>query len=467
MTLTAGHDLVVVANRLPVQAPGPSGPWGTSPGGLVRALGSSLPPGTAWVGWAGFVDVAPAPFQHAGLHLVPVPLSPAEHERCYEGFANATLWPLFHSALRPPEIEPTWWDAYVTVNQRFADAVADVAAPDAVVWVHDYHLMLLPAMLRRQRPDVRVGFFLHIPFPPTELLQRLPWREDLLRGLLAADVVGLQRQADVENLTRASLRLLDDAVDESPWLMLGEHAVHLDAHPISIDSVEFEELARRPDIIGRARELRAQLGDPTTLLVGVDRLDYTKGIDARLRTFGALLDEGRLDPATCTLVQVAVPTRGGVEAYANERQAVERLVGELNGRHSRIGAPVVTYLHRSLPVEELVALYLAADVLLVTPFHDGMNLVAKEFVASRVDGRGVLVLSEFAGAADELHDALVVNPFDEQAVADAVVRAAWMPEAEVRARMVRLRTVVAGRSVGRWANRFLGLLDGKALARAS
>ena len=376
----------------------------------------------------------------------------------YDGFANDTLWPLYHDAIRASTFEQEWWDAYVRVNERFAEAAASVAARGATVWVHDYHLQLVPGLLRQSRPDLRIGFFLHIPFPPHELFTRLPWREEILRGILGADVVGLQRRGAVENLVGVSRRLLE-VQGAVRGLMVEGRRVEVGDFPISIDVAEFEEMARRPRTQAHAVRLRARLGDPDTVLLGIDRLDYTKGIDVRLEAFRDLLASGELDRRRCALVQVAVPTRERIEHYADERRRVEQLVGEINGEFSRLGYPVVHYLHQNVPMEELSALYQTGDVMLVTPLRDGMNLVAKEYAASRVDGTGVLVLSEFAGAADELSEALLVNPHDREAVRRAMVDAASMDPHEAQRRMAAIRAVIKANDVDHWARTFLSRLD--------
>ncbi len=455
----SGHDLVIVANRLPVHHETGDSPWEPSPGGLVRAmLGVIRTRQGAWVGWSGLADDVATPFQHDDIPLVPVPLSADEVAEYYDGFANDTLWPLYHDAIRAPTFEQEWWESYVSVNERFAEAAAGASSEGAVVWVHDYHLQLVPAMLRERRPDLRIGFFSHIPFPPQELFMRLPWREEILRGILGADVVGMQRRGAAENLVQCSRRLLD-AQGAVPGLTVDGRRIEVGAFPISIDVAEFEELAARPRTRAHAERLRARLGDPDVVLLGIDRLDYTKGIDVRLEAFRDLLASGDLDRRRCALVQVAVPTRERIEHYADERRRVEQLVGEINGEFSRLGYPVVHYLHQNVPMEELSALYQVGDVMLVTPLRDGMNLVAKEYAASRVDGGGVLVLSEFAGAADELGDALLVNPHDREAVRAAMVDAATMDPEEARRRMASIRAVVRANDVGRWAQGFLGRLD--------
>ena len=454
-------SLVIVANRLPVTRASSDDRWETSPGGVVSALSSALVrrDGT-WVGWTGTIDDDPGSFTHDGMHLEPVALSDVDVEYFYEGMSNATLWPLFHDAIRPPIIDERWWLNYVDVNRRFAERTARVAPPGATTWIHDYQLMLTPAMLRELRPDLRIGFFLHIPFPPIELFDRLPWKVDLLEGMLGADLIGMQRQGGVENVLTASERHLDATIDDG--VVLGGRRIRVETHPVSIDVDAVLELADRPKIERDMAALRSRLGDPDVVLLGVDRLDYTKGIDARLESLYDLLDSGRLDPESTVFVQVAVPSREGVEEYTEIRESIRRLVGSINGRFGRLGAPVVHYLEQSLDLAQLVVLYRIADVMLVTPWRDGMNLVAKEYIASRLDGSGTLVLSEFAGAAEALTEALLVNPYDTIALRDVIVKAAAMTDgdrAEVRRRMAALRNEVRTHDVHAWVNGFLESLD--------
>ena len=463
-----GYDLVVVANRLPVDfSVGADGEvdWQRSPGGLVSALEPVMQENDgAWVGWSGAPDLAHDPFEADGMMLVPVTLSASEIRRYYEGFSNDTLWPLYHDVIAPPAYHRQWWEAYRRVNQRFAEAAAEQAARGGVVWVHDYQLQLVPKMLRDLRPDLRIGFFDHIPFPPVELFQQLPWRRSILEGLLGADLVGFQRGGDASNFVRAVRRLTDhptrgsvvsmDADDGTPG-----RRVRAAAFPISIDTTKFDELARSPEVQARAQEIRDDLGDPEVVMLGVDRLDYTKGIRHRIKAYGEILQDGRIDAEHTTLVQVASPSRENVGAYQELREHVEGLVGRLNGEFGEIGHSAIHYLHHSYPPDEMAALYLAADVMLVTSLRDGMNLVAKEYVAARSDLGGVLVLSEFTGAADELAPGpLLVNPHDIDGMKDTIVAAASMDPKEKRRRMRRLRRKVMADDVAKWSTTFLGVL---------
>jgi trehalose 6-phosphate synthase len=450
------RPIIVAANRLPVMRTDEG--WTSSPGGLVRALLPMLraTSGT-WVGWTGDPDDAPEPFRAEGVNLHPVAISTEEIELYYEGFSNDALWPLYHDALRDSTYDTQQWEAYRDVNDRFAATLADIAAPDSIVWIHDYQLQLVPAMLRTRRPDVTIGFFLHIPFPPYELFSRLPWRRELVEGLLGCDLVGFQRPTGAANFVASAEQLVQ--VDHRDDVIVGAtHNTRVGAFPISIDVGEVEEMAAGRATRQRTSRIRTRLGDPEVILLGVDRLDYTKGIGLRLQAFAALLESGQLDPEQHIMIQVATPTREGVEHYQDERHEIERLVGEINGRFSRIGLPVVHYLYRTLDYDELIALYRAGDVMLVTPFRDGMNLVAKEYCAAHIDGDGVLVLSEFAGAADELIDAVLVNPHDDVALQQAIRTAVEMHRHERRARMEALRTQIRKSDLQGWADRFMAAL---------
>jgi trehalose 6-phosphate synthase len=455
-------EFVVVANRLPVdveELPDGSQRWKQSPGGLVTAIAPMLRSREgAWVGWPGTPDVELDPFVDGGMQLHPVSMSEQEVEDYYEGFSNGTLWPLYHDVIVPPAYHRHWWQAYVKINKRFAAATAEVAAQGATVWVQDYQLQLLPAMLRELRPDLRIGFFLHIPFPPTELFMQLPWRRRIVEGLLGADLVGFHTPGGARNFRLLAARLADgQAGPGRNEVTFKDRVVKLGAFPISIDSKALDELAAQPEVLERAKQLRSDLGDPDKVVLGVDRLDYTKGIVVRLRAFEELLVEERIDEST-VMIQIATPSRERVEHYTRMRNDIEQTVGRINGAYSRVGHPVLHYLHQSLPREELVAFFAAADVMLVTPLRDGMNLVAKEYVASRHDEGGVLVLSEFAGAAIELKDAVLVNPHDTDGVKDALHTALTMDPAEAKRRMRAMRRQVLTHDVDRWARSFLDAL---------
>src|SRR5690349_403392 len=423
------HSFVVVASRLPVdRVEGPDGrtEWQRSPGGLVTALEPVMrEAGGAWIGWSGDAGPAPGAFEADGLHLVGLGLSETEVRQFYEGFCNATLWPLYHDVISAPQLH------------------------------------LVPRMLREQRGDVRIGFFNHIPFPGYEIFAQLPWRRQVVEGLLGADLLGFQRRADATNFGRACRRAVGLATRGSTIRVSepgGSREVQAAAFPISIDAKGLGEIARRDEVRKRSAQICDALGEPGLVLLGVDRLDYTKGILHRLRAYGELVAAGRLGPRP-VLIQVASPSRERVEAYQTLRDEVEVMVGRINGEHGEVGYSPVHYLHQSYPREEMAALYLAAEVMLVTPLRDGMNLVAKEYVACRNDENGTLVLSEFTGAADELAGAFGVNPHDIEGMKDAIVRAATVSPAEARRRMRAMRRRVREHDVARWAASFLDTLS--------
>jgi len=467
-------DFVVVANRLPVdleRLPDGSTTWKRSPGGLVTALEPLLRRRRgAWVGWPGVVgeeyDGDEEPIDQDELRLQPVRLSAKDVADYYEGFSNATLWPLYHDVIVKPLYHREWWDRYVDVNRRFADAASRAAAPGGTVWVQDYQLQLVPKMLRALRPDLTIGFFLHIPFPPIELFMQLPWRTEIIEGLLGADLVGFHLSGGAQNFLFLARRLVGANTSRGSVgvrsrfgeVQLESRTVQVGAFPISIDSRALDEAARDRNIRRRAREIRTELGNPRKILLGVDRLDYTKGINVRLKAFSELLAEGRAKRDDTVLVQLATPSRERVESYQILRNDIERQVGNINGEYGEVGHAVVHYLHRPVPRDELIAFFVASDVMLVTPLRDGMNLVAKEYVACRSDLGGALVLSEFTGAAAELRQAYLVNPHDLEGVKDAIEAALNQPVEEGRRRMRSMRRQVLAHDVDRWARSFLDAL---------
>lgn len=451
--------LIVIANRLPVRriGAGTGATWQRSSGGLVTAMQPVLRRRTSvWVGWSGSAGRAPTPFVHERLSVKPIALTEREVELYYHGFCNRTLWPLFHDAIRTPEFDRATWDAYIEINQRYARGAARIARRRDLVWVHDYQLMLVPRMLRELRPDLRIGFFLHIPFPPEELFAWLPWRQVLTRGVLGADLVGFQTQADAQNFSRVARRFAPAEGTDAEVHIQGRK-VQVGTFPISVDFKEFERMAMVGAVQRRASAIRGHLGKRKVLL-SVDRLDYTKGIESRLNAFEELLRRGQLSVQDAVLVQIAVPSREDVSDYRDMRTRIEQIVGRINGEYSHPGMVAVHYFRRSVTPEELVAYYRAADVMVVTPLRDGMNLVAKEYVAARFDNTGALILSEFAGASRELRRALLVNPRDLTGFATTLQSAMNIDREDARRRMLIMRMIVRRHDVHDWAENFLEAL---------
>ncbi|GAA2627601.1 alpha,alpha-trehalose-phosphate synthase (UDP-forming) [Paractinoplanes durhamensis] len=455
-------SLVVVANRLPLDdnvAPDGACEWRRSPGGLASALHAILESTPAtWVGWGGGVGPAPALADIGTLRLRPVALTEDELRGYYEGFANSTLWPLYHDAVETPVFDRGWWETYRTVNRRFAEAAAEVAEPGAAVWIQDYHLQLVPQLLRELRPDLLIGFFMHVPFPPPELFMQLPRRVELLRGMLGADLVGFQRPQAAHNVAQLAGKLLgakgaDDAI------LVDGRVVRTGAFPVSIDVTEMEALSARPYVLNQARQLRHDLGPHKRVLLSVDRLDYTKGIEHRLTAYSELLRDGRVKVRDTVMVQVAVPSRERVESYRGLKDRIEREVGRINGEYGRVGEPAIHYLNQPFDRADLAALYQTADVMVVTPLRDGMNLVAKEYVAARADDTGALVLSEFAGAANELEDAFQVNPHDVDGLKETLLQALDAAPADLSRRMSAMRAHITENDIHAWARAYLTALD--------
>jgi trehalose 6-phosphate synthase/phosphatase len=454
--------LLIVSNRLPVSARVTADGLRIVPssGGLA----SGLRPwhersGSLWFGWPGDVSAA-TPAQKEQLDqclrqrgIVPVQLTDEQVDRYYHGFANRVLWPVFHYLIDRVPVETAGWDAYREVNEAFAEAVADAYRPDDTIWVHDYQLMLLPALLRKRIPHARIGFFLHIPFPSSEVFRILPCRHEILNGLLGADLIGLHTFAYMRHFV-TSLLHVDGVEADIDRLRVGGREVRVGVFPMGVDAAAFAGLAADPDVRARVDAIRRDAAG-RRIVLGVDRLDYTKGIPRRLMALEHMLERDPDLSDGMRYIQVAVPSRGEVDSYRRFRKEVEERVGRINGTYGTLRSLPVHYVHQSVSPQDLVALYCAADVMLVTPLRDGMNLVAKEFVASRVDEDGVLVLSEFAGAAAELNGAVTVNPYDPESVADSVHRALSMSIEERQTRMRTLRRRVVEHDVHAWAGAFV------------
>ena len=463
--------LLIVSNRLPVTASAAGGTVRLVPGegGLATGLRSWHEQSSGqWIGWPGDVSRLSDPERQTldrqlrEQSIIPVHLSAEAVERYYNGFSNRVLWPLFHYLIDHVPVDASGWDAYRTVNEIFADTVAREYRTGDSIWVHDYQLMLLPAMLRARLPAAAVGFFLHIPFPSSEVFRTLPWRREILAGLLGADLLGFHTFAYLRHFV-ASLLHVDGVETDIDRVRVNDRYVQLGVFPMGVDAARFAALARDPVVIEQAATIQRDAGG-RQIVLGVDRLDYTKGIPRRLEAIERLLARDPDLAERMRFIQVAVPSRGEVDAYQRFKRQVEERVGRINGASGRLGSAPVHYVHRSVSLHELAALYVAADVMLVTPLRDGMNLVAKEFVATRVDNGGVLVLSEFAGAAAELDGAVVVNPYDVDAVAASIRRGLTMPARERASRMRTLRQRVLTHDVHAWASGFLTRLQTGAVA---
>ena len=459
--------LLIVANRLPltIHASGGRARVVASTGGLATGLRGPHEAGSGlWFGWPGSLHGLKAAVRTqvlAELHaqrFVPIELRPEEVEGYYNAFSNGVLWPVCHYMIERLPLETPDWEVYRAVNERFAAAIAAMWRPGDVIWVHDFHLMLLPQLLRERLPQARIGFFLHIPFPSSEVFRVLPRRTELLQGLLGADLIGFHTLAYLRHFAASTLRLLGLEVEVDRVAVAGRE-VRLTALPMGIDVAHFEALAAEPELQAEAAALRAERGT-TQVVLGIDRLDYTKGIPRRLLAFERLLERRPAGAPPVQLVQVAVTSRGEVNEYRSFKRSVDELVGRINGRFGTPGYTPIHYMNRGLDSRGVTALYRAADVMLVTPLRDGLNLVAKEFVAARSDGDGVLVLSEFAGVAAEMPDALQFNPYDLDGAAAAVERALAMPVEERRRRMAQLREAVLQHDVHGWVRTFLDELRG-------
>ena len=461
--------LLVVSNRLPLTLrKAEDGHWTTerSSGGLASAMNPILRDnGGDWIGWAGSSGEEDQEERNSVLQewaqkdqCFAVELPAEIAKGFYEGYSNQTLWPVFHNFPSQLKFDAKDWQAYIEANRIFCRAVVDRYKQGDLVWVHDYQLMLLPQMLRAELPDAAIGFFLHIPFPSSEIFPILPRREELLQGLLGADLVAFQTHGHLQQFRAALLRVLglESKIAE---VAVGGRPIRLEAHPIGIAPEQYTDLLNHDETTAQLHAEWAARYRGRRVLLAVDRLDYTKGIPERLRAFAHLLRSSSELREKVVLIQVAVPTREGIETYQDLRTEVNRLVGENNGKLGTPGWTPVVYINRSIERAELVALYKLADVCWVGSLRDGMNLVAKEYVACKAEGDGVLVLSEFAGAAAEMGEALLINPFDEERTASSIERALTLDEDERRQRMEHLHSRILHNNVFRWGERFLASLE--------
>jgi trehalose 6-phosphate synthase/phosphatase len=480
MRTTKPRGLVVVSNRIPITFSNESGELKehASSGGLVSALEPLLDShGGTWVGSPGAEDTSQVRHllkeatKEKNYTFAPLFLNEEENHNFYRGFSNEVVWPLFHDLQSRCNFDPQYWLFYLQVNRKFVETVEQASDEDDLIWIHDYQLMQVGRGLRERRPKARLAFFLHIPFPPPDIFGKLPWRQQVLEGLLAHDLIGVQTRRDERNLI-ACLRSFVPSVKivaKGEWhnVLSEQRQTHIQFFPISINFQEFAEAALAPSVVDRARKIKKQ-PENLQIALGVDRLDYTKGIPERLKAFNSFLRDYPEFQRRVELVQIVIPSREAIPGYQTLKAEVEQLVARVNGEFSEPGWIPINYIHRSIPRDELVALYRAVDVALITPLKDGMNLVAKEFCASRVESDGVLILSEFAGAAPELRNgAILVNPYDESGIASALKQAFEMPQQERRRRMVRMRAQIQRAGILQWRDHFFQALEKTGAAGSS
>lgn len=461
--------LVIVSNRLPiVLTRGNLGQWQVQPssGGLVTALTAVLRGrGGLWLGWPGPLEdvdlhhLLIVASQSLGYMLKPVSLTKEEIDQYYFGFSNEIMWPLFHDLQSRCNFDPAYWNMYQAVNRKFAQVIADNARTNDYLWVQDYHLMLVARELRRMGVENKLGFFLHIPFPSPDIYTKLPWRAQILEAMLEYDLVGFQTPRDRNNFIHCVEAMLKgprvDARRRVSGIITPTREIVVGSFPISIDFKDFARRAASYMVAKKAGELREAMPN-CQIILGVDRLDYSKGIPEKLRAFRNALERFEELRGEIVLLQIVVPSREDIAEYRALRAEIESLVGEINGEFTQPGWIPIHYMFRSLEQTDLLAYYRAADVALITPLKDGMNLVAKEYCVANIDKHGVLILSEFAGAATQLRrNSLLVNPYDIEGVAYAIHRAYDMSAGERQMRMQRLRQSIAKRDIFWWVDSFL------------
>ncbi len=459
------QKMIIVSNRLPVSISKTGGKIKVkrSVGGLATGLGSFYKDyKSVWIGWPGIASERIRGEKTVIRELLdeencaPVFLSQKDVEKYYYGFSNKTLWPLFHYFTQFVIYDDSFWKNYVSVNREFARAVLKVADKDDIIWVHDYQLMLLPMMLRKKLPDNPIGFFLHIPFPAFEVFRTLPWRKEIIEGLLGADLIGFHTY-DYATYFLDSVRRLFGYESTLGRINFKDRIIKVDAFPMGIDYDKFANASKDPAVQKSVKSVRRTVGERKVIL-SVDRMDYTKGILQRLDAYDKFLDTYPQYKGKVTMILVAVPSRSHVEQYASLKKSVDQKVGAINGKHGMIDWTPIHYLYRSLPFNRLTALYLVADIAPITPLRDGMNLVAKEFIATKTDGRGVLILSEMAGAAKELDGALIVNPNSDDELIEALKTAIEMPVKEQVERNRMMQERLKRYTVTHWAQDFIKVL---------
>jgi trehalose 6-phosphate synthase/phosphatase len=453
---------IIISNRLPVKMeilPGGEIRFKASEGGLATGLGSVYKQGdNIWIGWPGHFVNNTDEQDHVTRELTkenmrPVFLTADEIKLYYEGFSNEVLWPNFHYFPQLVVYEDSYWESYEKVNQKFCDTVLQYTEEGDTIWVHDYQLLLLPQLLREKLPRIAIGYFNHIPFPSFEMFRMLPWRKALLMGLLGADLIGFHTYDDMRHFLSSVSRLTPFSVKEQ-FVQRGDRRIKVESFPMGIDYERYADSAAAPETISQEVEYRTALGGKR-LILSIDRLDYTKGIPQRLRAFNEFLIRYPEFKERVSLVMVVVPSRDQVGMYKDLKETVDELVGKINGTHGNMKWTPVHYFYRSIPMQKLSAYYRIADVGLVTPLRDGMNLVAKEFVASKLDKKGVLILSEMAGAAKELSDAILINPFNKNEFVQAMYQALTMPLPEQRSRIEKMQVSLRKYNIHHWVRIFM------------
>lgn len=456
---------IIVSNRLPVKLVESSGQYSFIPseGGLATGLGSIYQQsGNVWVGWPG-LEVTDEQEKLKITHdldiknLRPVFLSQDEINQYYEGFSNEVLWPVFHYMPTYARYQQSYWDCYLHVNKKFRDAILDIAEPGDVIWIHDYQLLLLPGLVRSILPDITIGFFQHIPFPSYELFRLIPWRVEILEGILGADLIGFHTFDDARHLVQSARRLMISIITSSNEINFNNRNIVADSFPMGIDSHKFHELIKTEAVQDNLQTLDKTMSS-NKIILSIDRLDYSKGILQRLQAFELFLQQNTSYVGKIVLYMIVVPSRDNVQQYRELRDEIDKFVGSINARYRTIEWQPVVYFYRAFSIEELSALYAKAHICLVTPMRDGMNLVCKEFVASRHNDDGVLILSEMAGASRELVDALLVNPNDIVSIANAISEALNMPLHEQNRRMKMMKDIVMKFNISHWVKLFMSRL---------
>lgn len=465
---TLSKRFVVVSNRLPISIDrNPEGQLIATQGagGLVTALAPVLKNrGGTWIGWPGIshpdtIEMCKSFSQNAGYNLEPVHLTDSEVEGFYLGFSNEILWPLFHEFQMPCNFNPAYWDSYYSANKKFADVILNNTSSDDFIWVHDYHLIPLAKTLKESNPQLKTGFFLHIPFPPADIFFKIPWRKELIDALLDYDLIGFQTSRDRRNFLETTKRIYRNTFQKGRGqlihLKVEDREIRVGYFPIGIDYNFFAQVGNSMECQESARAIQEAF-ENRFLIFGADRLDYTKGIPQRLDAVRTALDKYPDLREKLCLIQVVVPSREDVPQYRIMKEEIERMVGEINGKFSTVGWQPIHFFYRNLDAKQLIAHYNAANMALITPLRDGMNLVAKEFVASNAQGNGILCLSEFAGAAMELHRyAMIVNPFDINGVADAIYHGINLSQQQIKRKMRLMRAILKRYDIYWWVDSFL------------